>query len=216
MILHVLRCLARSLLPQLFGFATALPMIQPRSSLAGVNLASAPSCTLGLSCSLRPGHIAHLTRIDKELAGRLVGYTLRHCDLQHEHDAQGCLLSDIGSGIAPASTASLVQDVMEPKPSHDCSRLRMLHWTHQISLIRHNVLLPSSLIALYSPWRPDYSRALLDLPTAGGSQLHHLNCTAVVVHCDCRCQLCIIVHQHLGVSATLNRRLCTGKGCSNI
>ena len=71
--------------------------------------------------------------------------------------------------------------------SHDWSRLSMLHWTHQISLIRHDVLLPCPLIALYSPWCPDYSRALLNLPTAGGSQLHNLRCAAVGMHGDHHC-----------------------------
>ena len=165
--------------------------------LMSTSLAGVPSYTLW------PGDPAHLTGIDKELAGGLVSYTVRHCNLQHKHEAQGCLMWGTGSGIAPVSKASLVQDIMQSEPSHYFSRLSMLHWTHQISLIRHNVLLPCSLIALYSPWRPNYSRALLDLPTAGGSQLHHLNCTAVVVQCACQCRLCIIVHQHLGVSATL-------------
>ena len=91
----------------------------------------------------------------------------------------------------------------------------MLHWTHQISLIRHNVLLPCSLIALNSPRRPDYSRALLNLPTAGGSQLYNLECTAIVAHGDHQCQLCIHYRQHLEVSATLPGRLCTGKNCSH-
>lgn len=172
-----------------------------------------PPCQFGTRsycCSVT----ANLTRVDKELAGRLVCHTVRHCKLQHTHGAQACLVLDIDSAIASALTADLVQ------------RRRGIQTTTLLPKAEH-----ASLGVPGQPHPPQCTAAMfLDCPVSS-REPRPLCCPSGSAHCrrvpapqpassracharSKQCQFWIIVRYLKKGNAALPCRLWAGKGCS--